>query len=286
MKSGIRHFFSQRGDAHDRSASRGPLFVLGFHRGGTTFVQRALNCSRHIHIWGEHGGILRFYRQAFDTFNAIPKRKVDARALKAKGRQVNAWSAMENALDADQYRDEVRRHLSAMFAVPDKRRWGFKEIHYHGVEDIRFLNTLFPDCRIALLHRDPVDMFLSHYFVHWSGAERGRGHEIASRSFVSDYRDTMAAFRQAEREYANVSTFDVADIGAGVQGFMKLADFAGLAQDGFDGSALEDVIATRVGSSFGGTQGKGVEATEAEIEMVRRSVESVLANEAAIEQEE
>ena len=96
----------------------------------------------------------------------------------------------------------------------------------------------------------------------------------------------MAAFRQAEREYANVSTFDVADIGAGVQGFMKLADFAGLAQDGFDGSALEDVIATRVGSSFGGTQGKGVEATEAEIEMVRRSVESVLANEAAIEQEE
>ena len=54
-----------------------PIFVLGFHRGGTTFVQRLLNCHEKVTIWGENGGIISDLRVMSERYAKSPAVKVD-----------------------------------------------------------------------------------------------------------------------------------------------------------------------------------------------------------------
>lgn len=174
-----------------------PIFILGFHRGGTTFLQRLINCSHDVTIWGEHRGVLKFYAQAHDQYLHSPITSAWAGQHGRPERKADQWTAWENKHSKEAYTEILRNHLLDLFAVADgQTRWGFKEIYYADEDVISFLKILFPDCRVLILRRDPVEIFLSQYFVRWQKGWRAK----RSRSMCTGfYREVQLSVRGLPR---------------------------------------------------------------------------------------
>ncbi|MEM9751556.1 MAG: sulfotransferase, partial [Pseudomonadota bacterium] len=135
---------------HDR-----PVFILATPRSGTTIIQRCLNLSPELMIWGEHGGFLKQVRLAyrrvtqyrmlerFGVHDADTKRRVMAgEPVLFDGRWSTEWmSPFSSEIAYYAHRD----FLLQLFArdVPPEIRWGFKEVQY-GYRDVRFLSEMFP----------------------------------------------------------------------------------------------------------------------------------------------
>lgn len=49
-----------------------PVFVLSAGRSGSTLLQKLLNSSQELVIWGEHMGILRHLARAMDDIKRTP----------------------------------------------------------------------------------------------------------------------------------------------------------------------------------------------------------------------
>jgi hypothetical protein len=257
-----------------------PIFVIGVHRGKTTLVQRALNCSREVVLWGEHGGILKHYRAAFERFGAVPTQKRDLRSLPTQ-QYGTTWIAMANPMSQDEYLDVLRDHVKTVFGALPDMRWGFKEITYHEVEDAEWLIKLFPECRIVYLVRDPVGIFMSQYFVSWNTSQRAMGLEAFAHEFAAKHTDVLAKFNRAAARFENARMFDVDALAPSSQAFEHMIEFLDIPMASFDQAALESAFSTKVGSSFGGTYGKGIESSPGEIEAAEQAIRAALASVAA-----
>lgn len=228
-------------------------------------------------VWGEHGGILRHYRRALERYEEIPKNKVNHRNSAAPG-GADDWTALANPMNSEDYLHHLRTHVSTMFRIDPAIRWGFKEIHYHEAEDAEFLIRLFPNCRIAFLQRNPVDMFISQYFVHWNASERAKGLSDFSQEFAKSYSRTIGNFARVSSTFTNAMIVDVDRLTSGEGHFQELIEFLGLPRSSFDQKELDDVFLTTVGSSFGrGKTRKGIEASPEDITKAREAIGMALA---------
>jgi hypothetical protein len=144
---------------------KGPTFVIGTGRCGSTFVQSLISDNSDIWMWGEHDGVLNgIFRWGDSIRNSVPLRQFSFRHQQIPPLErahldptVAAWSvpfASDDIIDIE--RDIVTR-LFASQLPEGYARWGFKEIRYGPESDfVRRMSQLFPDCRIVYLVRDPL----------------------------------------------------------------------------------------------------------------------------------
>ena len=153
-----------------------PLIILGSGRCGTTLLQRVLNQCDDVAISGEHAGMLLGIAEAFFTArdritkNHLCESDIVKNAL-AELKDGSKWSAWTNWLHTDtlvkQFR-EMTLALLAPEAVRTTHHWGFKEVRYgSGDRVIEFLLELFPNAKIIVLVRDPVDTIASMRSYDW-----------------------------------------------------------------------------------------------------------------------
>jgi len=153
--------------AHER-----PVFIIATARSGTTLLQRYLNLSPNLAIWGEHAGFVIPLQQSYqrlvndasmEKFLAYPaavrEDVIAGRPVVSDQKWTIEWL---NPFNRQDVRASYRTFLIALFAqsLPDHVRWGFKEVQY-GLEQARFLAEVFPAARFLLPLRRPFDVILS-----------------------------------------------------------------------------------------------------------------------------
>lgn len=256
------------------SADHRPILIYGFHRGGTTYLQRLLNCTPEVCIWGEHAGVLSDYRRAYMRFAAAPVSATPGEAPSVALRNPRKWSPWVSKHSVDSYAALLRTHILSLFSVGDGRtRWGFKEIKYEDPADAAFMLQLFPDARIVLLTRNAVDLFLSQYFVKWNREWRKQGLDACAREFTRLYRRRIEAFEAIAASSPNARIVNLESFRETSESFERLINFLDLSVRRFDHKALAVANEALVGSSFANM---GIEAAPEEVAAVRAWIQQAL----------
>jgi hypothetical protein len=141
-----------------------PLLILAAgQRCGSTLIQRLLSSHPDVLIWGEHAGQLRPVLEVAERLRAWSG---DAGR---HGRLGYAYAGHQSFManitpEVDSIDEAVRAFTEALFAGPaismGRPVWGFKEVRY-GLPEAIAIRTLFPDCRVVHLVRDPRDILRS-----------------------------------------------------------------------------------------------------------------------------
>jgi hypothetical protein len=150
-----------------------PVIILAMGRSGSTLLMRLLNCSPDIVIWGEHNGFLTAFGRAFHALTCAFAKDCMHNSERFVETVLNQqpiilgrgerWSCeWVNGFTKTDVLSAFRTLIVDLLAerVPNRVRWGFKEIRYHG-EEIDFLRTLFPRAQFVLLLRNPVHVLQS-----------------------------------------------------------------------------------------------------------------------------
>ena len=235
--------------ARRTESSATPLFLLGLHRGGTTYVQRILNCHRRVVLWGENGGLVTHLRRAHGRAGNLQ------RAEAARYQEFDTFAARfipwASRVDQDGLLRAMARFVRDLHrAEPPAAFWGFKEIRHGNRGDLRFLRSLFPEARIALLVRHPRDVLLSQIHVSWSRPTRRANAASRARRFVAQYVRATRAFLELEAEHPGLTRLFRYEELLRRPAVGRLFTWLGLDLDAADRDRLRAVRSARVGSSF------------------------------------
>lgn len=151
---------------------RAPVIVLGSGRCGSTLLQRVLNTSPTVTIWGEHGGFLKGVANSYFTLTEKEPVKKFLRRSHAlhkelvgeyhdSGVQIN-WV---NPFDPPHVVSCFRRLILDLFAReldPLQIHWGFKEIRYNKQDRVvEMWRDLFPETLYIFSVRNPYSVIKS-----------------------------------------------------------------------------------------------------------------------------
>jgi Sulfotransferase family len=151
-----------------------PIIILGPGRCGSTLLQRILNTSEEITIWGEHSGFLNSLSKSYYQLTkdkAINKnfysRNLSIDPAIAIGSLSNysidiSWlNSFDRELIKTAYRDLILQLMTQKIDT-EKSHWGFKEIRYtqHDLA-LQMWLELFPDTRIIFSIRNPFKVIKS-----------------------------------------------------------------------------------------------------------------------------
>jgi hypothetical protein len=140
-----------------------PVFIFAIcWRTGSTLLQRVINASGQIFIWGEPA----FLPEAAALFNRLQDYlgRVEHNREKAFQGKVGAWIPVvspppERAVNAFRvFFDELYARETSDRGM---NRWGFKEVRSQAVSHIKLLREIFPHARFIFLVRDPYDTYKS-----------------------------------------------------------------------------------------------------------------------------
>lgn len=162
--------------SNDRQKS--PIFLLGTHRSGTTLLQRIINSSEDVVIWGEHGGFLSQVAEAYflnledkTILRNIPQQNKPFDTPQAKIKKLKnskLWPAWCNWYSQKEVQNIFRSFIENFFNPSNVQKnisWGFKEIKYgQGCRTLEMLSDLYPDAKFVFIIRDPIDVVASNYF--------------------------------------------------------------------------------------------------------------------------
>jgi hypothetical protein len=256
-----------------------PIFVLGFHRGGTTFVQRLLNCHEKVTIWGENGGIISDLRVMSERYAKSPAAKVDVEQYRDFSGLADKFLPWATPFDADQFTSHIASMLESLYRNPTDLSsfWGFKEIRNGTLEDIDFLCHLFPHCRLIMLVRNPKDMLLSQYFARWGGKHFSGSPEKAVRQIITNYVKSVESFLEIAQQKPSLAKILRYETIQSDTVSHDLFGFLGLPETGISQKLLNEVIRARVGSSFRDT-GRLIESNENQLicALFDKQIEAVL----------
>lgn len=161
---------------NDAVAMDRPVFILGCtFRTGSTFLQRLINSSGEVFIWGENMGIaedLRVTVAKLASWQAIS----DEQQGELTQNRHDAWIANLNP-ELPRAAESAARAFFDTYYVQGTRqrgfaRWGFKEVRCDA-GTARFLLHLYPDARVVLLVRRPQDVLASMATSAWYGQAGG-----------------------------------------------------------------------------------------------------------------
>jgi hypothetical protein len=184
------------------------LCLASIGRSGSTFLQRLLNTHPEIVLFGEHEGFLSGLRSAYDCLAAprtvalieTGRPRLDAiLGAKPVTDAPGGWSIeWTNAMRPADVGPAFGRFVEHLIYPPgvrsaSHRYWGFKEIRY-GAQELRFLQTIFPEGRVLMLARDPLAVYRSQCRLEWSreaGAEQAAADFHRAFSSLADAWDAL-----------------------------------------------------------------------------------------------
>jgi hypothetical protein len=153
---------------------RGPVFIVGCPRSGTTLLRDLLGAHPALTFPPESHFIPRFYRAYGDPRSERDARRLGAAILRTSW--IREWGlalAPADFASCRSYRDVVSRLFEAWARQAGKRRWGDKTPQY--VTDVPTLLEIFPAAKVVHIHRDGRDVALS-----WMGFRYGPGNVFAA----------------------------------------------------------------------------------------------------------
>jgi hypothetical protein len=232
------------------TAGASPVFVLGSGwRTGSTLVQRMLNQTGDVLIWGEpytEGALLQRLTEALTFLDPVAGRfhgKVlpDDGELPSPGVWTANMTPPLSHLVAAQ-----KAMLDRLWAVPAEQhgctRWGVKEVVW-GRAVIDLLAVLYPDARFLLLVRDPLTQWRSYrpvtrrpWYYRWPDQPVG-----SPRAFGMMWRNLVEDFVAASNDLPRATLVRYEDLREEAE-LARLTEFLGLAQP-------LSADAARVGSS-------------------------------------
>lgn len=257
---------------------RRPVFLLGFHRGGTTFVQRLLNCHGQVTIFGENRAMLSRLRLMHRAW-ALQARRLDAASYSRFAGFAETFEPWASPVDGDVLLTQMAAFVESLYTVdPVSTVWGFKEIRHGNRPDIAFLRRLFPEAGLILLIREPRELLRSELYVAWSPARSVRLNRYVER-FVGSYFRTIDAFTDAAKRWPDkawIYSYEALRDGAPLT---RVFSRIGVSPDGVDRGLVRRVRRARVGSSFSGYQRDVPEAeASAALSQLNKSLASGLLN--------
>jgi len=211
---------------------RGPLFITGYMRSGTTLLGNIVDRHPEISVFVESFFIPRFYysQVAFWPLSREANRARLARAIATEERSV----VNQVDIDAD---DVARSSAPTLASVLDQvmmrwaaergaGRWGDKSPGY--LTKLPILRRMYPDARFIHIYRDGRDVMLSvKSLVKW------RGWDTNAARIARDWEMTLAKARrwgaQHKEHYMEVQYEQL--IGDPAPVVREVAEFAGLPFD-------------------------------------------------------
>jgi len=146
-----------------------PVFLLSPGRSGSTLLQRYLNCSKDLILWGEHGGFIRGFRNTYAMWcenqglqYLLKQGRPHSDLLISSEVAVGVDIEWTNNFSREDFREQLAGMVVELFTngIPTSVRWGFKEIRYDD-KDVVFLRELFPLAQFIFIVRDPIDTLAS-----------------------------------------------------------------------------------------------------------------------------
>jgi len=146
-----------------KSLSDSPIFIFAASwRTGSTLLQRILNASGEVFIWGEPA----FLPQARALYERTRTyfEKVKYNRNRAFAKTVGKWIPVVSPLPEGAIRalklffEELYGRETIALGL---KRWGFKEVRAGAVENIIFLKKLYPQAKFLFLVRNPYDTYKS-----------------------------------------------------------------------------------------------------------------------------
>lgn len=149
-----------------------PIVVLGPGRCGSTLLQRILNTSESITIWGEHDGFLSKLAESYYILTGSEgmeinfySQPIDPSIIIGSLSDYNAcpnWiNSFDKAIIKDIYCSTVAKLLSNKLDI-EKKSWGFKEIRYTQNDPaLNMWLELFPSSYLIFSVRNPFDVIRS-----------------------------------------------------------------------------------------------------------------------------
>jgi len=142
------------------------------HRSGSTFLQRVINASPEMHMWGETSigpQLLRMH----EALRRGGERGGHEQRCRFMAGERGIWQA-HMVPSTETVKRSLRITLDTMLQVPG-RRPGMKEINYN-LPTIELLRELLPQGRFLMLVRHPFDSWKSlknrgwwpHSLEHWA----------------------------------------------------------------------------------------------------------------------
>jgi LPS sulfotransferase NodH len=187
-----------------------PVFLLSPGRSGSTLLQRHLNCSSDLILWGEHGGFLRGLRNTYRGWSEnkhvqhlLNKEGVYAKLLLSSQAAVGVDVEWTNNFSREHFKEKLANMIADLFTidVPYQVRWGFKEIRYDD-NDVFFLKELFPDAQFVFVVRDPIDTLASAIVAFakgqdlWESKDRSESTEIQIIEQIQVWSDKLSNIAQ------------------------------------------------------------------------------------------
>jgi len=140
-------------------------------RSGSTWVQRIAHAATDIFVWGEPFPLVEWLFYVFRRFQDVEEvRLQETKEFLSRSQDPTVWIA-----NANPPLDSLKRGFVALFSeyygeAHGRARYGWKEVRY-GLSELEFLWNLFPELRVVLLVRNPIDVIRSLRSQGWIGRD-------------------------------------------------------------------------------------------------------------------
>ncbi|MFO7662958.1 MAG: sulfotransferase [Chloroflexota bacterium] len=212
-----------------------PIFIFSSgHRCGSTLLQRLLNSSPDVLIWGEHNGYLNHYIQIYHNLQKWEQKMTHYRGIFLNDGYNNFIANMMP--ETYELKEAALLHIYGIFGIPALRLgrniWGFKEVRY-GVDVALFLQNLFPRARFIHLVRDISACFLS--MRRWELSENNEWLPEWTLASLDNWERICRGFLEEGPQLRNLLSIRFEDmIAEPVQLIEKLGDYLHVPADNFD----------------------------------------------------
>lgn len=147
------------------------IFIFAQTRSGSTLLQRAINQTKDVTIYGEHGGLLNGYAAAY--YAALSSGLNDSRFKPEVLKDPKGFAPCFSGIDPHRFKSQTRNYLTGVFNSEDSIRWGFKEVRYRKGKVFDLLAELYPSAKFVFLVRDPREQIQSVVSMNWETFETG-----------------------------------------------------------------------------------------------------------------
>lgn len=141
------------------------IFIFAQTRSGSTLLQRAINQTPDVTIYGEHGGLLNGYAAAY--YAALSAGLGDSRFKPVHLKDPTMFVPCLSCIDPSRFKRQTRNYLTGVFNSEDSIRWGFKEVRYKEGRVFELLAELYPSAKFVFLVRDPREQIQSVVSMEW-----------------------------------------------------------------------------------------------------------------------
>lgn len=163
-----------------------PVFIFGCcQRTGSTLVQRLLNSSGDMTVWGEHDGYLTGLMNGY--YRLMAWKNANSQSV-SEFLDLSEEYFMPNAIiGQNEIHQSFVNHVRTLFPIPRQRasasRWGFKEVRYTA-DVALFLQELFPQASFIHIVRKAEDCLVSMRKLEKTGNWQRRWTEEALANWI------------------------------------------------------------------------------------------------------